>query len=140
MHTLRLLLLPLALLLAPSASTAHEPAHAAAAHRYIDAMTIRRLLAPLVVDYVSVVPAQGRAAVATAVFQSLDNEAVRHQLVVALVQTYSAAELDGMARFYGSDIGQSVLDKQIDLTSTLNLALRAELLASIQRAQRALGR
>jgi uncharacterized protein len=140
MHASLVITLIALLLGLPTSVRAQPTEHEAAAQRYISAMSIRRLLTPLVADYVSTVPAQGRLQVANEIFRSLEVDQVKKAVTAALIQTYTVQELDAMTAFFGSPLGKSILDKSIDLESYLNLALREEILASITRALQRLGR
>ena len=120
----------------PQAATA---GHNAAVERDTAVMGMQRVLTPRVMDDLSVVPATGRLRVAHAIFGALDNHRVHRAVSAALLQTFTKQELDAMAVFFGSPVRQSILDKRIDFTSPLNLILRDELLAAMERSRQRIG-
>jgi hypothetical protein len=122
------------LIILPPEARAETEDHNKSAQRYIATLSMRRILTPIVAEYVSAVPAQGRLRVANEILGSLDNDRIHKAVTTALIQAYTEQELDAMAVFFGSPVGQSILDKNLDFTSYLNLAMREELLAAINRA------
>ena len=109
----------------------------AQAQRYLESTPPRQLFADMAKNMSASVPAAQREQVGamfkTAV-EKMDMDAVTKGMEDALVKRFTADELKGLADFYGSPVGKSILSKMGDYMADLTPLMQAQMMKALPSA------
>lgn len=129
----------LALATAPWQHTAAQDnaddARRAAAERYLAATPITEMIGSATDEMAKQLPEKQRAQFRQVMLEEVDIERLEEITLNAMVETFTTAELNAFADFYGSDIGKSAMSKFGLYLAKVNPPLQREMMRALQAAQ-----
>ena len=127
-------------LLVPTAVAADDPAELrAAAERYEAVAGIGRMLEDTNTSLASRLPEDKRAPFIARMEELVDKEGLRELALDAMVKHFSAEELNALADFYGTDVGQSILSKFGSYNAEVTPKVMQDVLQAAEEARVELG-
>ena len=118
-------------LLPPNPAGADSARVWAAAHAYLDAMPVEKLMKDMAVAMVEQFPPSQRQD-AAAMFDMIDIAEMEEVMLQAMTRHFTVREIEVMTAFYGSPEGQSIMEKMPAYMADFMPYVQAEVMKSIE--------
>ncbi|MDC0357548.1 DUF2059 domain-containing protein [Oligoflexia bacterium] len=103
----------------------------AAAVKYLEVQPMQDMITNMTDQFSKSMPEEGRAAFKKQVMSSVDFKALEQAAIDAMDKSFTVAEIQALANFYGSKEGKAVMKKMPDYMATLMPHIHKQLMKTM---------